>query len=180
METLRTELIESQKIRSDLLKWKLLIVAGIGGAALGFSGANNVNAHLVLAIIPIACFYVDMLCRHLSLRIKAIGLFVGFQAHENLVLRNYERYYLNLSEKAWKGVSFETVALFGSTIILSLAVVPVGILESHLPLWPIPQEWPAPLFIGSGLCGVFLSVWLQVSYSNAKSKAELYGMIEIP
>ena len=77
MDALRPELIETQKIRSDLMKWKLLIVSGIGGAALGFSGSNGnapTGAHLALAIIPIACFYVDLLCRHLSLRNKAIGM----------------------------------------------------------------------------------------------------------
>ncbi len=37
LDTLRNELIETQKVRSDLMKWKLLIVSGVGGAALGFS-----------------------------------------------------------------------------------------------------------------------------------------------
>jgi len=56
MQTLRTELIETQKVRSDLLKWKLLIVAGIGGAALGFFGSSSghpSNAHLAL-IAPVS------------------------------------------------------------------------------------------------------------------------------
>ena len=176
MDSLRTELVETQKIRSDLLKWKLLIVAGIGGTALGFSGSGSgdttSNAHLALAVIPIACVYVDLLCRHLSLRNKAIGLFIGFHEHESKTLRDYERFYLQLSREAWVGVSFESVALVGCTIFLSLAIVPIGILASGLSLWPIATQWPATLFIGSGFGGVLLSVWLQVRYAYAKSKAE--------
>ena len=78
MITLRTELIEAQKARSDLMKWKPLIVAGVGGAALGFSGNNDAaaNAHFALAVLPLACAYVDLLCRSLSLRTKAVGLFI--------------------------------------------------------------------------------------------------------
>jgi hypothetical protein len=69
VDTLRTELIESQKARSDLLKWKLLIVAAAGGSALGFSGPEKSdNAHFALAVLPLACAYVDLLCRSLSLR----------------------------------------------------------------------------------------------------------------
>jgi hypothetical protein len=176
METLRTELVETQKVRSDLLKWKLLIVAGISGAALGLSksgsGSAAPNAHFALAVIPIACVYVDLLCRHLSLRNKAIGLFIGFHVHNDKTLRDYEQFYLHLSKKAWAGVSFESVALVGCTIFLSLMIVPIGILASGLSLWPIPIQWPANLFIGSGTVGVLLSIWLQVKYSKAKSMAE--------
>jgi len=34
METLRSEIIESQKARNDLMKWKLLLVSGLGAAGL--------------------------------------------------------------------------------------------------------------------------------------------------
>jgi hypothetical protein len=180
METLRTELIETQKIRSDLMKWKLLIVAGIGGAALGLSGNGGADtpgrAHYALAVIPIACVYVDLICRHLSLRNKAIGLFIGSRDHESNVLRDYERYYAVISKRAWAGVSLESVALVGCTVFLSLAIIPIGILASGLSLWPIPTGWPAMLFMGSGVCGVVLSLALHLRYSNAKKKAEALSM----
>ena len=176
METLRNELIETQKVRADLMKWKLLIVAGIGGAALGFSGGDGGNpptsAHLALAIIPLACVYVDLLCRHMSLRNKAIGLFIAAGGHQSYHLRDYERFYLEVSETAWSRVSLESVALVGCTVFLSLAIIPIGIMASGLPLWPVPTEWPATLFVGSGACGVLFSWALHARYSGAKARAD--------
>ena len=39
IEKLRDEIIESQKARTELMKWKLILVAAIGGASLGI-GSN--------------------------------------------------------------------------------------------------------------------------------------------
>src|SRR4051812_2122717 len=107
MESLRNELIESQKVRSDLVKWKLLIVSGIGGAALGFSGDRPGSAPLALAILPLACAYVDLLCRHLSLRTKSIGIFIKNCAQSPADLKEYERWYSKLATTAWRGNSLE-------------------------------------------------------------------------
>lgn len=76
MSNLRTEIINAQQVRSDLLKWKLLLVAGLGGASLGFSGNQVSGAELALCVIPFVCVYVDLLCRHLNLRNMIIGAFL--------------------------------------------------------------------------------------------------------
>jgi hypothetical protein len=36
---LRDEIIESQKARTDLFKWKIILVAALGAIALGFEGS---------------------------------------------------------------------------------------------------------------------------------------------
>ena len=81
------EIIESQKIRSDLLKWKILTLAVLGATGLGLSGQSIPHADLVLCCVPFVCAYIDLLCRHLSLRIAVISEFWergGFQAdHES-------------------------------------------------------------------------------------------------
>jgi len=175
METLRTELIETQKVRSDLMKWKLLIVAAIGGSALGFSGSGDNgqnNACLALAIIPLACFYVDLLCRHLSLRNKAIGKFIASHDSGDEVLKNYENFYDRISRDVWDLVSFESVALVGCTVFLSIAIVPIGVLASSAePCWGL-LAWPASLFYGAAITGLILSIWLQTRYTRCKSKMD--------
>jgi hypothetical protein len=175
MQTLRTELIETQKVRSDLLKWKLLIVAFIGGAALGFSGSargeGSIDAYLALAVIPFGCFYVDLLCRHLSLRNNYIGLFISYRQDESKALQEYERFYATIRGKNWGRLSLEAVALMGCTVLLSVAIVPIGIALSGKPFWP-PYEWPVSLFYVSGGMGVVLSFWLQARYQKALSAAQ--------
>jgi hypothetical protein len=60
MSALREEIIEAEKARTDLLKWKLIIVSGLGAAGLGFTGQSNVpGAPFVLLLIPGVCLYVD-------------------------------------------------------------------------------------------------------------------------
>lgn len=78
MEKLRDEIMQSESVRSDLLKWKLAIAGGIGGAGLGFAGSHDLrHADLVLCVIPLAAVYVDLLCRHLTLKMLVIGTFVA-------------------------------------------------------------------------------------------------------
>ena len=63
------ERLESQKSRNGLMKWKLIIVSALGSAALGlfkFDGASKL--YLITIVIPMACVYVDLICRTLSLR----------------------------------------------------------------------------------------------------------------
>src|SRR2546421_9370237 len=67
------EIIEAQKIRSDLLKWKIIVVAALGATGLGLSTQSLAYTDLVLCCIPFVCAYLDLLCRHLSLRIRVIS-----------------------------------------------------------------------------------------------------------
>ncbi len=170
METLRTELIETQKVRSDLMKWKLLIVAGVGGAALGFSKDAPGSAHLAHAVLPLACFYVDLCCRHLSLRNKAIGLFVMFGKHDDLVLKNYEEFYSKISGKVWRRLSLESAALVGLTLFVSIVIVPVGILAGGHEWYPF--SWPSGLFYCSGILGVLSALALQSWYMSQRKNMD--------
>ena len=75
MNALRTQIIETQKARSDLMKWKLLVVAVLASAGFGAYTLNIPKIHLLLCFIPLICVYVDALCAHLNLRIRVIGAF---------------------------------------------------------------------------------------------------------
>ena len=170
MNTLRTELIESQKVRSDLLKWKLLIVSGVGGVALGFSGNNPGNSHLALSVLPLACFYVDLCCRHLSLRNKAIGIFIRKGKHTESHLKAYEEYYSEVSTRVWRKLSLESVALMGLTTFVSIIIVPIGILAGGHS-W-LPWTWPSGLFYSAGLTGLIGTIALQKWYGKQRDEMD--------
>ena len=165
-DTLRTEIVESQKIRSDLLKWKLLICAAVGAAGLGFSDKSVTNAPLALAVIPLACVYVDLLCRHLSLRIHAIGCFLRSDRHSDEVLRAYETFYQNSRLR----VSLEDLALIGCTVLVSVLVYPLGVLASAIALWSL--DWRATVFLVSSGLGILLSFLLQIYYVGMRKNYE--------
>jgi hypothetical protein len=80
MDSLRKEIVESQKMRVDLMKWKLILIAGIGGVAIGLTEKlpKDFDSRLLLCLLPIANIYVDLMCRHLTLRILVIGRYLHY------------------------------------------------------------------------------------------------------
>src|SRR5262244_3696018 len=170
MDSLRTDVIELQKARSDLLKWKLLIVAGVGGVALGLSGQDQKigNVRLALVVIPVACAYVDLLCRHLSLRITTVRIFIANRKDESSILHEFEGFYSRVSEDVWSGHSLESLALIGSTLLLCLAVVPVGILVGPSPRSWCPWKLPEGLFYASSLFGILLASWIDFRHKKLR------------
>ena len=80
---LRSYIIEAHKARIDLFKWKLILTAGLGAAALGILGTQNVTrAGYLLALIPLVCLYVDLLCVDQTLRVVVIARYLHLVAAE--------------------------------------------------------------------------------------------------
>lgn len=69
---LGTEVTESQKVRSDLQKWKVIAVAALAAVGLGIS-TSQTKFELALCVIPFVMAYIDALCGHADLRIHAIA-----------------------------------------------------------------------------------------------------------
>lgn len=72
-EKLPDEILEAQKTRSELLRWKLLLCAALGSAGLGLASGASASFIGLLALIPLACTYVDLLCTNINLRMIFIG-----------------------------------------------------------------------------------------------------------
>lgn len=110
------EIIAAQTSRSDILKWKLLIVAGLGAAGFGLS-KDDKQALWLLALIPFVCIYADLLCTNLKLRILVIGAFyVQFRRDE------YERF----AQRNREVFKTEDWALYWSTIGICFILYTVG------------------------------------------------------
>jgi len=156
MGALRSQIAETQKTRSDLMKWKLVIVAALGGAALGINTSGSRPEYL-LCLIPFACVYVDALCAHLSLRVKKMGEFL---AHSEAVTQDdkLEHQYEVFLRKLPSDTRLEAIALLVSTTLLSLVVVAAGF------RWPLSDMVSDPGRLAeflSGAAGFLLSlgVW---------------------
>src|SRR5713226_1515874 len=119
IEKLRDEIIESEKARTDFIKWKLILVAAIGSAALGLSSkeSSNGNLGILLALIPFVCLYVDAVCFHNEIRIMTIARFLRTR-DEGSLERTYEEYCRNHRSH----FSLEGFALLGATVLLSALV----------------------------------------------------------
>jgi len=148
---LRTEIIESQKARIDLLKYKLLAVATLGAIGLGFGQSQHgkIDSDLVLLIIPLVCIYIDLLCWHNTLRILVIGRFLSHY-HKDL----YEKYISSLDRYTPKKGYFyelEDFALSWSTILVSFLLIIYPIIIKH----NLPK---ISLFFICGSVGIVLSI----------------------
>ena len=174
MLALRQEIIEAQKVRSDLMKWKLVLVASIGAAAFGFStSASGVFDPLALCAIPFVCVYVDTLCRHLSLRNQSIGTFIRNIKKEDLApeQRIHKLYEVHSFHFAWRKGFYrlESLALVGSSVILNLFIAVYGLSQ----WWAAPEShWfdnSAWIFFAGSL-GVFGAVGVEWAYYVIRKK----------
>ncbi|MGK7899414.1 MAG: hypothetical protein AB4372_38810 [Xenococcus sp. (in: cyanobacteria)] len=97
IQGLKTEIIEAAKSRIDLLKWKFLLIAGLGSIDLGLQEEVKIFApQFTLCLIPFVCCYVDLLCKHLNLRILVINKFMTISSKLNIredePLKLYQHY----------------------------------------------------------------------------------------
>jgi len=189
MDRLREEILNSQAVRSDLLKYKLVIAGALGAAGLGLAGANAAgHSDLVLCAVPLACLYVDLLCRHLSLRILVIGMFFRAQAgsaadtnDEVKELAAYEDFVEEARDLGrrvsflWKSDVFglEDAAVTWSTVALSLGVLVYGIV-----VWIPPPEHQAQFaipFVLSGAIGLGGSLVANLVYRDKSKRMRKRG-----
>jgi hypothetical protein len=172
VELAKNEMLEAQKERDSLMRWKLILVSAIGAAALGFSQESPLpNAEFALCLIPFVCVYVDILCRNLSIRTKLISLVL---AQENDPLEKLYQAY-----KKPRGSSLESFALRNSTILLSILVIPVGVISHSTnpsALVATLVSWDSLLFYLSGLSGIVLSVIVERRY---KAQKEAFKAIDV-
>ena len=122
-ERLPDEIIETQKARSSLLQWKLIISSALGAAGLGLTNEDNSCKIGLLALIPLACAYVDLLCTNLNLRIILIGKYfadVRKDAYEIAARKAAERL-------GW--FDLEDWALYWSTYIAAAVLACLAIMK---------------------------------------------------
>ncbi len=173
MDLLRTEIIEAQKARADLLKWKLVIVAAVGGVGLGLSTTTPASP-LILILIPLACFYVDLLCQHLNLRIQLIAQFTRLSSSSGVntetdLMKEYERYVLLMAREGEADVfRLESWALQWSTLVLSTMVAAYGV---WLALATPAAPFGVSLFV-FGLAGLPLSIFSERLYRKRRQRIE--------
>jgi hypothetical protein len=165
---LREEIVESEKARAELLKWKLIAVSALGAAGLGLTESQNATgAHLVLPLIPPVCVYIDLLCRHMSLRILVIAAFM--RSSRSGEGGDYERFIKKIApEEGRKVFSLEDFALEWSTLLLSFIFGLVGAMSLWLPEVKGQldgQGMDMSMFsifsIVSGLAGIVSTLWVK-------------------
>jgi hypothetical protein len=169
---LRLEILEAEKARSDLLKWKLVLVAALGTIGLGLT-ETNVGHPVVLIGIPLVCAYVDLLCRHLTLRIHVIGYFMRSRPEVKPVNRdldwqqNFFRKYEEFADRNRAAFILETVALTVSSVLLSGAVAAYG---GYLAKTSKQTSvWTERALIGFGLVGIVLALLVERTFGSTKN-----------
>jgi hypothetical protein len=184
MSNLRQEISESEKARSDLLKWKLIGVSALAAAGLGFTQeSHRSGAYMVLPLIPLVCFYVDLLCRHESLRILVIAAFLRSQSSSTDDGARQEAAYEQFVKKKARPTgpgknsvfAFQDYALEWSTGLLSLLFLVTGILGYTIPSYvqlllscdkdELPSLFSA-LSIISGSLGLLFTVLLKKYFTH--------------
>jgi len=167
--SLREELIETQKTRTALIKWKLILVSVLGATGLGFMESNSqINAELLLCLVPLVCAYVDMQYENLSFRIMAIATFlreVWTPPANTSEMQDYEKF-VEITRKKIRNRypilgrhSLQGWLMRGSSIlfyILLILYAGISLVSSRpkIRMWSI-----LPLLIAGG-SGVAFTLWM--------------------
>lgn len=180
LEGFKTEIIEAEKARIDMLKWKLIIVAALAGVGFGFfnnAATGNEISHFSLAIIPFACLYVDLLCYNLQMRILVISLFIQNYRPANGAM-DVEAYcmYEKFCDSIRGAFKLEDWAMEHSTRFISglISLSSLAILLIHknaLNRWTVPGISSLFIFV-SGLIGIALSMLIKHKFTKKVHKAQ--------
>jgi hypothetical protein len=122
-EKLRDEIIEFQKARADILRWKLIAIGGVGAAGLSFPklSVNGVEGTgIVLSLIPIVAAYCDAVGRDLDLRIALISTFLELSGG---AFSRYESFVGQVSASWWL---MGLVANLGTSLIACVLIFIAG------------------------------------------------------
>lgn len=155
----RQEIIEIQKSRADLMKWKLILVGGF--AAFGLE-----KFPAILALIPFVCVYVDALCYQQSIKVFVISKFISERRQRNLHMDvEYER----LCQLLNKSFSLEDIALFWSSFVLCILTPFYVLFIKDKP--PIPTI-PISVVVIVSIIGVVTSICVFCFYSQKVSELD--------
>jgi hypothetical protein len=125
------------KVRSDLLKWKLVVIGSIGATV--FSGGIDAIKLIrevqmpLLGFLAIVCVYIDALCEHLNIRIIVIGTYFKMIATKSC-LKSYEKYagslrnVYELEDNAMRAISY------GISISIALLLIPTDSINKLIEL----------------------------------------------
>lgn len=174
--SLQSQIRAAQAARHELVKWKLVIIAVGGGAALGVAGESVLScSHLIFAILPLACAYIDLLCRNLSVRTKLIARFLAL-LQQSTTDDVFEAFYGDYA-RIWKRRSLETIALIWSTLLISILAPAIGITISLYKPGEMGGDVEATILAISGVLGIALSLLIQYLY---ESRTSCIGDLELP
>jgi hypothetical protein len=162
------EILESQKMRSELLRWKLILCAALGAAGFGLSSGSSSSHIALLALIPLACVYVDLLCTNINLRMILIGR--HFSANGDPYESFVEKHRIVFCLEDW--------ALYGSTYALCVVLIFLAI--SYLVLAAVQQSNSAGLecfqcagILLSCIIAIVLTGWTRQAYYILRKRALL-------
>lgn len=174
MEELRSEIVESMKIRSDFLKWKIIVIATLGAIGFGVTSTSIADSRVILCLIPFVNGYIDLLCKHISLRISVIGEFrkKGYIKKEQLYEGDYIGAYENFVTKARNrgAYSMEKTAVFISSILSAIVLIVFSLIDITSCL---KFETKIDFFIFlSGILGIILTLVIEVRYRAILKKID--------
>lgn len=182
---LRTEIIESEKTKTDLMKWKLVLIAGVGSTTFGLAqSAILLKFQYLICLLPCVCLYVDLIYFQINLKIISIGSFIrqlkplDSQKPDISTMILYEKYVEKIrktqNQNSW---SFERWAIQGSSILSSIFVILFGfivtIFEKCTPscspsvdIYDLLKEFF--LFFFTGLIGLITTIFISKLFENKK------------
>ena len=176
LNLLKEEINETTQSEHDFDKWKLIVVAALGAAALRMGKDASDNHYWLMLCIPFVCAYIDLHSYQLQTKIMVIARFIRDQGKEDATLQNYERLCHEFRKK--------NVFYLGQYANLSASII----LSLLAPAFAVARYWgrigkldaSAWIAISLWAVGIFLIVGLWRYHMRVVKKVNETDAIEHP
>ncbi len=166
---LANEIIESQKVRSDLLKWKIISVATIASIGLGIS-SNHDKFELAICVIPFVMAYIDVLCTHINLRIYTISRWHKTNKESVSVEAKYMQEYEKFTEKARGAGAYnlEGWTIQYSSFLVNLLLISVAFAGYKEDIFNYKYY-----ILTSGFIGIIIAILIEIYLRKTRAKIDM-------
>jgi hypothetical protein len=169
LNLLKQEINQTLESEHDFAKWKLIVVAALGGAALG-PGKDAKPQAWILLFIPFACAFIDLHLSQYQARILVLAQFIrsyvpgGGAAVVDTTLRDYEEYCGSLRLQKKHIFDLGQFANSIASIGLSMAAALVAMAAS----WKWPPAIDVHFWLGGGIWVAGIAAICIVWISNGR------------
>jgi hypothetical protein len=169
LNLLKQEINETIEAERDFSKWKLIVTAAIGAAALGL-GTGSHPLYWLLLLIPFACAYIDLHLCQLQLRILVLAQFIreypASGTPPDTTLQDYEKRCGDLRSGMPRVFNLGQSASRIASLGLSL-VAPAIILA---PSWHAAAKLSCRFWLGFGIIWAIGVVLIWLLWSSQKRR----------
>jgi len=158
-QLLKQEIMQAIEAEHDFAKWKLIVVAALGAAALGLGKDGKSQSphyeHWLLPIIPFACAYIDLQTYQCLNRIMVIARFIRTYRKDDPTMGNGDRAMQRYEDFCAQARGTQAFFSLGSRANFAASLI-ASVVAAGAFFWLVCDFWPLGGLVTSFTIGIWV------------------------